>query len=1391
MEDRIIIEFLDNPKSLKKLFSGSSFSRLEVFDYPFPIEESDYNGMFYQCTELTYVDFTYFSFENTTDVSGMFNYCKKLTTVIFPQNSTSSNIENFMEMFAHAESLTSINLTYFSFVKAKNMTHMFNGCNKLSTIILPKENNTSTSLQEVKYMFYDCKELTSIDLSGISFLIVKDLSYMFYGCNNLETLILPTNEKVNNVVDFSNKIEKMSYTFYNCSKLKYIDLTNISFSEAKNLEFMFANCSHLLEIKFNQNEKVTNINNMNGTFANCTSIISIDISHIYINNNAILDSLFLNCFSLREINLFNIDTTKSFSTFNFLNNDYLKNCSYYNLDNIHFNKSSVFKACSQSIFFHKCGPCINSDNLDEYCIININNIYLNFYFFESELNLSISEKQCLWTKNYKNFGKYVFINNSMINFLYLHIFILIILDMESIKNTSNETSYFYYYEKMNIKNFLFDEESQQYRKCSEKCNGCLKDVNICKDCNEEKSYYPIENMKNECWKEAPIKNYCLDNDVKEWRKCNERCSKCKKQVKSEIDHQCIECSDNYYPYFIDYQNFKNLNLTGFNCWLIREVKSKYPNYFLNSNNQFEKCDISCAKCETKKDNCLECQMNYFYINGHKNGTCFPYPLRKYALSNINGETVFLSCFHLCENCNLVSKSFLYQQCSKCDEIDYTLDEYSLNKSYCIPKDKSGSYFIKYQTKWYIKNITGIKNLTIDNKDLILDYQILLSDEIFYDLKYEIVEECPTDKPYVIYSTRQCVSSCYSNNLIEFGIFMIKKLYIYNNICYDKCPYGSIEDNETFSCIEINKYLINQAITLDFFKNNKSYENRMEYLGDGYAKETIQFIRAPDFSNYLSNETYEPDYNGEELIKKKKEMKMPIYNFNGCISKIKKDYNFNESENIFSEIIEYNDIVYKNGKKNPNVILNSTSFRLFLNNGSIINHSICYGSDINVTKPVNNINFNLSLVEQIKEKTGIDIFEDNDRIYNYCEPILIDGKSYPVKSRINLIEKNKKPCDDGCSFISFDFETNYSTCKCKILNEEENDIISEAKEQIEKLELIENTKELIRDGNLKYLTCYKIYIEINKSYLYITHVLYPLIIAILFILEIILFVIFFFKNYRKTANIYINKKREVKSGNVNNISEKTHLIINVSNYNNDEMLISENYTSARKEFSIYDNNLIKYYFRTYLTYLKNKVIIFIFIKNRKSEFNSVAFKIIKIIIFVLNYLFITALLFNDNYISLRIIIKEKELEYILTKEFRRIILVFIIAQFINKIIFFFFNAKERLEENEEYLKNGINTQEYFKQLDYLKYCFKIKFIIGFIFILIFHITIIYYFIIFTYIYRNINLSLFIYFLLTIFLYIIFHFISLLIVVSIRLISLKFQKDILFNISIYMADAFEIL
>ena len=1651
VNEKIIIELKNNPNTLKKLFSGSSIYKIERFDYPFPIDGSDYNEMFYHCTELTYVDFSNFSFENTTDVSGMFNYCKKLITIIFPKNSKSSYVENFMEMFAHAESLTSIDLTYFSFVKAKNMAYMFNGCknlayinfpknekaenlqllndmfgvcpnlisldlssfsfknvetmaymfngcNRLSTLILPKENNIGNNLKDIKYMFYECKELTSIDLSGISLVNIKDLSSMFYGCSSLENLILPSNEKANNVVDFSymffdcgklksvdlsfvslinaqklsfmffncsslldikfpieekstkiedfqymffscqslisidlsnfsfgnaknlnsmfffcsnlenlilpkneiatnvedisfmfsacnklriidlsgislrniydmsyifsyctnleniifandepiNKIEEISYafsncynlksidlskfnlnlvtsfeylfyscssletivlpeqkinnvesffhTFDNCTKLKSIDLKKISFLNAKDIGFMFANCLELLEIIFDHNEKVENINNMNGTFANCTSITSIDIGHIYINNDAILDSLFFNCHSLKEINISNIDTTKSSSTNNFLNNENLEKCLYYNLDNIHSDISSVFKACSQSIFFHKCDPCINTYNLDEYCTINVNNTNLNFYYFKSELNLPISERKCLWTNNYDNYGKYVFINNSIINSksffdIYCDYYCEICsdneygctkcknnlypIDTEYNKFINNEISFFYCYEKKNMKKFFFfDEENQQYIKCAEKCGECLKGVDICNECNEDKKYYPIENIKNECWKVSPD-NYCFDREVNQWRKCNERCSKCKKQVKSELDHQCEKCADNYYPYAIDRENYENFNLTGHNCWLISEVKSKHKNYFLNSNNQFEQCDISCSECETKKDNCLECQMNYYYINGHKNGTCFSYPLRQYALVNINGESVFSSCFHLCENCNQISRSFLYQQCSKCDEIDYTLDEYSYNKSYCIPKDKSDSYLIKYQTKWYIKNFIGIENLIIENRNLKLDYQRLLNDEIFYNqnLEYEIVDECPIDKPYVIYSTRQCVSSCYSNNLIEFGIFMTKKLYLYNNICYDKCPYGSIEDDETSSCIEINKYLVNQTITIDYFINIISYENRLEYLGDGYAKDTTQIFNSSEFRNYLSNETYDPNYDEEEIIQKKKEMKMPIYNFSECISKIIKYYNLNESENIFSEIIEYNNGIDKKGQKNSDSILNSTSFRFFLNNGSIINHSICYNLDIIVMKFVNNINFEYSLYEEIKNQTGIDIFDDSFDIKNNCAPIMGDN---------DLLKQF--PCDKGCSFVSFDRKTNYSTCKCKILNEEENGIISESINQFENSEMMETFSELLEKSNLKHISCYK---SIKASHLFsINGIWIPLFSFIILIVEIVLFDIFLCITYRKIINLYFKKKREAKSR--KNISENSYLI---NNDNDDEetKLISEDYGHSRNIYTTkYHENPKKYFFKTFWIYFKNNVIKFNIIDN--NEFNPPIFKLIKIFIFIFNYLFITALLFTGNYITLEIKIVKNEFESVLTKEILRIIIVFIIAQFLNMLISLFFNDKENLEENDKNLKNGMEIEEYSRQIDYLKCCFKIKFIIAFIFILILHLTIIYFFIIFTCIYsfKNYQLYLFIYFMLTIAIYFIVYFILYILVALIRLISLKCENSDIFKISAYLAE-----
>jgi hypothetical protein len=279
-------------------------------------------------------------------------------------------------------------------------------------------------------------------------------------------------------------------------------------------------------------------------------------------------------------------------------------------------------------------------------------------------------------------------------------------------------------------------------------------------------------------------------------------------------------------------------------------------------------------------------------------------------------------------------------------------------------------------------------------------------------------------------------------------------------------------------------------------------------------------------------------------------------------------------------------------------------------------------------------------------------------------------------------------------------------------------------------------------------------------------------------------------YRKIINLYFNKKREAKSR--NNISDNSFFINNLDSdddYGVDEKLISEDYSSSRGIYTLkYHKNSKKYILKTFWIYIKKNVIIFIFNMHDNSEFNSIYFKIIKLNIFFFNYLFITALLFTDNYISLEIKIIKNEFESVLTKEIIRIILFFTIAQFLNFIISFFFNGKEKLEENDNNLKNGIKIEEYSRQIDYLKCCFKTKLIIGFIFLLLLHITIIYFFIIFTCIYsfNHYQLYLFIYFLLTFAIYIILYCTIFLFVVLFRLISLKCEKSFIFKISSFIAN-----
>ena len=1336
-------------------------------------------SMFYYCENLSSVDLSNFSFSQTIELTAMFFYCINLETVILPKDEVSTSVVDLSYMFAICFKLKTIDLSGISFTKVENLNYIFSNCINLENIIFPEDIETSYNIQFFSYVFSNCFKLKTIDISKFNLDKVQDINYLFFSCINLENLILP-NRKL-------NKIVTMEHTFDNCTKIEIIDLTWINMNNVLNLNYAFANCKNLNSIKFTKDESINNVIIMNNTFANCISLTSLNLSHIYTDKNVNLNQCFYNCNSLKELDIWNMDTSKSNLTYNFLFGAPLDGCLYHSYDKINLGNSITNIKCSKYIGFHKCGPCINN-NEDKYCTMNIDGENFNFYYIEYELNLPAAERKCYWSYNYQNAIGLMFVRNNKnkINYYidYCDNFCdecsenrngclkcknnLYPIDTELNDFKNNIKSYFFCYSSNDMKNYYFNSEMDVFIKCAEKCSECINGVDLCSKCNNEKGFFRVEGKEYECWKNSPEENWVFDDIVKEWRKCNDRCKKCKIQSKSNLDHQCLKCADNFYSYYTDYLNFENGMENVLNCYTIEEVKSENQNYFLNGN-YFEKCDDSCTECERKKDHCIKCQMNYYPIYGYNNGTCFHYPLDNYSIMQINGETVYLPCFHFCRFCHQISQSFFYQQCSVCDEINYTLDFFSLNQSYCIPLIKTNNtYFIKEGKKWFIPNFEGMENFIIKNKLYTIDYQRLLQGEKFKNFDYKIVDECPEDKPYIIYTTRQCVSSCSSSNLLEYGIFMTKKLYFYKNICYNECPYGSVSDDENNTCKEINEFTKNISLSMKVYTTSQK-DYILRYLGDEYARETIQFIRGDEFS------AYDLKVQNMNDIEKMKDYRIPIYIFPECIKELRKNHSLNESENIYIEIIENN---------NERSGFNSTSFKFFTDNGDILDHSCCYNLDMTAMKyiDIEKIGINASLIEMINfllNNSSIGI--SDSEFLDHCERIFVNGTDLTIIDRKKLANKAKALCDDNCQFLDFDFIKNYSVCLCK-MSEEGNTISEELEKQFKDLELIEKINELFdEEGNWKYYYCHKVIVfsEVKKNWIIYIQILF-------LIIEIISFILFFYYQFSIIKNIYIKILRKINinqqlEGIINNNSNnEIENNINIEEIENVED-ITENYFQARNE----ELNIRK----AFSQYINQKIVFFIFF-IKANPYEPINFKIIKLIIFIVNYYYISTFLFTEKYISSIKFWKNKKYEYAFTSELNRTVLIIIICFALNTIIFFFFDGLKKLKDGiNDYNLGNINKEQFRRRINYLKRNFFYKFIIGFILVIILHLIYLYFFIIFGTLFYNSQNYVLVFFISSIIGYLLIYFVIILIVMIIRIVSLRFNYQLLeylFKLSIFIAD-----
>ena len=1281
-KQKIIVEMIDNPDSVEGLFMNSNSNSIEI-------KSGD--------------------FSNYIDISYMFYECTKLS---------------------------SVNLHNFNFAEALFLDNLFYNCHNLEEIIWPNLEIFSP-IYTIDYMFYNCSKLSSIDLSKFSFNETVDMEGLFLDCINLKTIIFP-NES-NNLDDFIFA----TGMFLGCASLTSVDLTFLFFQGEVNFDYMFLNCSKMEEIKLRGNLDFTDDDEK--------LIINIKYPWEMSSFKVGVKDIFKNCYSLKNVDLFyfNINNNYTYELIKDLNN--LEGCLF----NIFNNE---IKKCSKYMGFYYCGECKNI-NTDEYCIKEIEGINYTFYYLFGHFDLIYNERNCYWSANYESFDKYTFVNNSGSGYSYYvnycenfceicskdyqsctkckNNFYPINTDFNDYISGQKESYKCYEIGKMN--NFYFDEEIFQFKKCEEKCSECSFGVDMCSLCNYSGGYYKIEDQEYNCSKLPPSENYKLDIESKTWLKCNNRCKKCSIQSKSELDHQCTSCYDNYYPYQIDYNNYLNKAITGFNCYLKTEVKEKSLNYYLNSDGLFEKCDISCLECENENNQCKKCNINYYEIFGNKNGTCFHDPLENYGLIETEGEILLKKCYYLCRYCTQITESFFYQQCKGCDEINYTLDLFSYQKSFCIPKDKSNSPFIKYQAKWYIENFEGMENLEIINKNKIIDYELLLNDIKYGNINYTIVDECPPDKPFIIYSIRQCVSSCNSSNLVEFGLFMTKKLYSYNNICYDECPHGSIKDDDKLICNENIQYtqIDNNTTISNFIENNQN--NIIDYLTN-YTNNSVGITRLNDLSNFF----YDESLNNSIKI----ELNMAIFDFNGCIEKLRASNQLDDKTNIFIGIMEFDTQRDSEGKYNLNSNpVNFTTYQFFTDNGTILNYSVCFNIEIKVEKKVDTNKINFDLLEEF-EKYDINLYENDKELNDYCIPLSINNKDLTVYNRHLLIKKYQKPCDDNCIFESFNYLTNYSTCLCKIIPNDYNEmtkeiIIDKLRDNVDE---IDSLFDLLEKGNLKYFKCF---IESFKYTKY-GHINILAIISFIFIsAQIILFFLYCncehrdiiekfdnvknkdFKKYygdNETINIHHFKKDrqsvKTKKRIINNYITKTDRGINDNDNHENQKENEEEIDYLDLKYKDYEEAIEKMKVKKYcLIFCKifckyfwekicfcfayedseeiindynnccsnfcgilcdcfrKKIFCCVDCKRKKCSSDYIFIKLILTIFSIHTYLFINALFFSDKYISSRFLF-DREIEgtrhiiYILLNEIERVVNSLLLSFTVTKFIIWIIYDKTR-------------------------------------------------------------------------------------------------------------------
>ena len=115
-----------------------------------------------------------------------FHHCTNLATIEGIENLNTENVTNMHGMFFNCANLSSLDLTNFSTGNVTDMNAMFGDCQKLSSLDLTSFNTANVT--NMYMMFISCQNLSSLDLTSFNTANVTEMNFMFQGCSALTTI---------------------------------------------------------------------------------------------------------------------------------------------------------------------------------------------------------------------------------------------------------------------------------------------------------------------------------------------------------------------------------------------------------------------------------------------------------------------------------------------------------------------------------------------------------------------------------------------------------------------------------------------------------------------------------------------------------------------------------------------------------------------------------------------------------------------------------------------------------------------------------------------------------------------------------------------------------------------------------------------------------------------------------------------------------------------------------------------------------------------------------------------------------------------------------------------------------------------------------------------------